>query len=126
MSRVKIEKLSPVFSDDRGQITDILSANVKHVGLITSKKGSIRGKHYHKLQTQYTYVLKGKIELTTKDLRENEPKASITTVTEGHLITIPPMVVHVYKALEDYAIIALTTELRGREGYEADTFRVEA
>lgn len=125
MEKLKIEKLPATFTDQRGVITDILSVPLKHVCLITSKKGSVRASHYHKEQTQYTYVLDGKIELTTMDMREKNPKPATTIVAAGQLVSIPPMMVHKYVALEDYTIIALTTEHRIEGGYEADTIRVE-
>ncbi len=125
MEKVKIEKLSPTFSDERGVITDILSGEMQNLGIITSKKGSVRGNHYHKAQTQYTYVLKGRIEMTTKDLREPNSVPKTATISEGELITHPAMVAHTYKALEDTVFLAITTKMRDKGGYEDDTFRIE-
>lgn len=125
MEQVKIEKLRPAFSDGRGTITDILSGEMHNLGIITSRKGSIRGNHYHKAQTQYTYVLKGKIEMITKDLRKlgSVPKTAI--ISEGELITHPAMVAHAYKALEDTVFLAITTKRRDKGGYDEDTFKIE-
>ena len=125
MEKMKVEKLGPTFSDERGAITDILSGEMHNIGIITQKKGAIRGNHYHKDQAQYTYVLKGKIEMTTKDLREKDPKPVTTIITEGDLITHPAMVAHAYKALEDSVFLAITTRRRDMGGYEDDTFRIE-
>ncbi len=125
MEGVKVEKLSPTFSDERGAITDILNGEMHNLGIITSKKGSIRGNHYHKAQTQYTYILKGKIEMTTKDLREPSSVPKTAIIAEGDLITHPAMVAHAYKALEDSVFLAITTKRRDKGGYEDDTFRIE-
>jgi quercetin dioxygenase-like cupin family protein len=121
----KIEKIEPVFSDDRGDIWDILHGDIKHVGFITFKQGAVRGKHYHKIQAQFTFVLKGKIELTTKDLRKENAENRVDIIEPGHVVSIPPMVIHAYKALEDSEILAVTTEMRVEDGYEKDTIRVE-
>ena len=125
MSRVKVETIKPVFSDERGIITDILRKDIQHAGLITSKKGTTRANHYHEHQTQYTYVLKGKIELSTKDLQEENAEVKTEIVEAGQLITVPERVIHKYVALEDYEIITLTTLPRSMKDYEADTHRVE-
>lgn len=125
METVKVEKLKPKFVDERGAIFDILTANIRHIGMITCKKGSIRGNHYHKIQTQYTYIEKGKLEMTTKDLRGKDAKPQTVVLAEGDLVTCPPMVIHAYRALEDSVFYDFTTLPREEGGYEADTFRVE-
>ena len=125
MEKMKVEKLGPTFSDERGAITDILSGEMHNIGIITQKQGAVRGNHYHKAQTQYTYVLKGKIEMTTKDFREKDPKPSTAIISEGDLVTHPAMVAHAYKALEDSVFLAITTRRRDMGGYEDDTFRIE-
>ncbi|HIG98327.1 TPA: cupin domain-containing protein [Candidatus Woesearchaeota archaeon] len=125
MDGVKIERLSPAFSDERGVITDILSGEMRNIGIITQKKGVVRGNHYHKAQTQYTYILKGKIEMTTKDLSEPGSLPKTAIIREGDLITHPAMVAHAYLALEDAVFLAITTKRRDEGGYEDDTFRIE-
>src|SRR3989338_70828 len=125
MDGVKIERLSPAFSDERGVITDILSGEMRNIGIITQKNGSVRGNHYHKAQTQYTYILKGRIEMTTKDLREPDSVPKTAVISEGQLITHPAMVAHTYRALEDTAFLAITTKRRDNGGYDDDTFRIE-
>lgn len=125
MENLKIEKLSPASSDERGAITDILSGDMQNLGIITQKKGSVRGNHYHKAQTQYTYILKGRIEMTTRDLREPDSVPKTAIISEGELITHPAMVAHAYRALEDTVFLAITTKRRDKGGYDEDTFRIE-
>ena len=68
---MEIRKISPAFEDDRGSIWDFLTdETVHHVGFLVSKKGAIRGKHFHKEQRQYTLVQKGKIKVTIKNLED--------------------------------------------------------
>lgn len=125
MEKLKIEKLRPAFSDERGTITDILSGEMRNIGIITQKKGAVRGNHYHKAQAQYTYILKGKIEMTTKDLREPDSALQKAIIGEGDMITHPAMVAHAYKALEDSVFLAITTKRRDKGGYDDDTFKIE-
>ena len=59
---MKVTKIKAAVHDERGDITDILAKDpVDFVTIITSKKGSTRGNHYHKLTYQYVYVLTGSI-----------------------------------------------------------------
>jgi len=115
-------KIKPAFTDKRGDINDILEEQVGHVGLITFKKGAIRGNHYHKKSTQYTYILKGKIKFVTSDINGKHRKEFI--LEEGTFSRIPPQVVHAYKALTSAAMLDMTTLNRKDNGYEKDTVRV--
>ena len=64
MEKIKI-KVS--HQDKRGLITDLLEKqNINAITLITQKKNTIRGNHFHKKTIQWNYVLKGKLELYTK------------------------------------------------------------
>src|SRR3989338_2531518 len=117
------QKIKPVFSDSRGDIFDILEFPVKHVGKIIFKKGAVRGNHYHKKSIQYSYVISGKLELTIMGLNNKKIKKII--LSEGDLTTIPPKMIHTYRALANSSILDLTTYARGEKGYEEDTIRVE-
>ena len=64
---MKLRKMRAVYEDERGGIIDIVEdIKIDSVTLITSKKGARRGDHYHKKSVQYTFVLKGTLELLTQ------------------------------------------------------------
>jgi len=115
-------KIKPAFTDKRGDILDILEEPVSHVGLVTFKKGAIRGNHYHKKSTQYTYVLYGKIKFVVSDARGKNKKSFI--LMERMFSRIPPKMVHSYKALTTAAMLDITTLNRKNSAYEEDTVRV--
>jgi len=119
---VKNYKIKPAFTDARGAISDLVEEPISHVGLITFKKGAVRGNHYHKKSTQYTYVLKGKIKFVVSDVHGKHKKSFI--LTEGMVSHIPPKIIHAYKALTPAAFLDMTTLSRGTKGYEDDTVRV--
>ena len=57
-----IKDIKKNFEDNRGIITDIITKErIDYVTIITNKKGSVRGNHYHKETIQYLYVLEGSI-----------------------------------------------------------------
>lgn len=116
------KKTAPVFTDERGSIFDILEVPVSHVGMVTFRKGAIRGNHYHKKSAQYSYILEGKIELTIKKINGKQARKII--LKKGDLTTIPPNMIHAYRALENSSMLDLTTYRRGKAGYEGDTVRV--
>lgn len=125
MDEVIIKKIEPAFTDARGEISDLLEASVNHIGLITSKKDAVRANHYHKVSTQYSYTIKGSLELSIKDLRKENAPVEKYILSEGYFAQIPPNVIHAYKALEDSVFLDITTLSRLDNGYEEDTVRVD-
>ncbi len=124
--RSVVVHLKPVHTDERGEIWDVLEGqDVRHAGYILSRQGAVRGNHYHKKATQYTYILRGKVEWVTRDLRDPgaEPKSHI--LTKGDLAITPPEVAHVLIALEDTEFLDMTDVSRADGGYETDTVRIK-
>ena len=119
---MKVMKKKSVFSDDRGDIVDILEKEVtEHATLITSVKGAVRGNHYHKETFQFIYVLRGRINVLTKEL---ESEVVSVIIEAGDLAEHPPMEVHTMIALEDSEFMVFTRGPRGGMDYESDTYRL--
>lgn len=122
---MKIIKINPVFSDDRGHIFDILTnENIQHVGLFTIKKNHIRGKHFHKEQKQYTFVKTGQIRVRTKNLLEDHAKIEEFEVKEMEMILFPTYCYHEITGINDAECLVFTSKSRNSDSYEEDTFRV--
>lgn len=118
----KNELIAPIFTDKRGSIFDFVEDKVGHIGMVTFNKGAERGNHYHKKSVQYSYILEGKLILTTSDIKGNGKKE--TLLMPGMLSTIPPKTVHTYKAITKARMIDITTMSRTDNGYEKDTIRI--
>jgi dTDP-4-dehydrorhamnose 3,5-epimerase-like enzyme len=122
---IEIKHIKPDFEDERGTISDIiLGEKIEHAGIITSKPNTLRGSHFHKLSTQYNYVLEGQIELIIKDVRKDETPEKII-LNKGDFVKIPPQIIHALKAITDSTFLVFTSEARIGQNYENDTFRVE-
>ena len=62
---IKVIHLKPEFVDFRGAITRIINEpkiKIQAVLLLTHKKGSIRGNHYHKKDSHWVYCVSGKFK----------------------------------------------------------------
>lgn len=121
---IKIEKIKIAHKDKRGSIADLINKKINHVGLIVSKKGAVRGSHYHKVSIQYDYILSGKFEVCFAPASKPSAKKRII-LKKGELITIPPMNIHAFKAIEESVILNMMSKSRASGGYEKDVFRVE-
>jgi len=115
------------FTDDRGSITDIFHLVDMNSGcLITNTPGAIRANHYHKLTTQYTYILTGSIDYYSKPVDSAEP-ANVITAGPGDFIISKPNEIHAWRTgSEGCTLIAFAQGPRGGEDYESDTIRVES
>jgi quercetin dioxygenase-like cupin family protein len=103
------------FEDERGTIEDLI-CDVDSVTRILTKKGAVRGNHYHNETWQWTYVVSGRL------LYANGQE--VFYAMPDSLVETPPRKVHAWKALEDTVCLALTRGPRGRD-YESDTHRLE-
>lgn len=120
-----IESPLEFHEDERGKIADIFyKENIKHVAIISSKKGALRGDHYHKDAIQHILITRGALEYWYKPVDSNEP-AKCEILREGDLVTTPTFEIHALKIIEDNEFLAFSEGLRGGKDYESDTVRVQ-
>jgi len=120
---MQLIKKEPNFCDDRGQITDLIEGRtVDAITILTSVKGAVRGNHYHKETTQYTYILEGSCIYHYQE--ESAPPKALR-VTKGDLVISPPLERHALEALEDSVLLAFCHGPRAGTQYEVDTFRLD-
>jgi len=124
MKDVIIKKLEPVHADERGEIWDLLNEQVSHVGMLPTKKGTIRGNHYFKRAKRYAFVFSGKFELAIAH-KDSPEKVEKKIMERGYLIELPPGIIHTFTALEDSVLIGMDTLPRSDNGYEKDIVRVK-
>lgn len=123
---MKLTKIIPDFTDDRGTISDIFyQKNIEHVAYIKTLIGCIRGNHYHKQTTQHILITKGSLEYWYKDFNNPEDQPKFVIAKENDLITTPPYEIHALKIDFENHFIVFASGLRGGKDYESDTFRVE-
>ena len=118
-----VRKIRPDFTDERGEIANILEEPINHVAIIKSKAGAIRGNHYHPNQIQYVYLVNGKYESIAKDITKEDDKTESTIVEPGDLVITPPMVAHTMRFLEDSVFINMTTGHRDSDEYKNHTIK---
>ena len=106
------------FIDDRGIISNFyIDDKINMIGYVESKKGTVRGNHYHPVQTQKCLLIKGKYISVTKDLLDPTSVIETRLVNEGELSTIPPHVAHTMVFIEDSIFLNLVNGEREHENY---------
>jgi nucleoside-diphosphate-sugar epimerase/dTDP-4-dehydrorhamnose 3,5-epimerase-like enzyme len=107
-----------LFIDKRGKISNHeLTEPINLIGLIDSKKGTIRANHYHPQQEQKCLFTKGQIIEIYKDIiNPNSPKIT-QVVNAGQLSIIKPNVAHTMIFTKDTTFLNLVRGERDHENY---------
>ena len=107
-----------LFIDDRGTISNHeLTEPINLIGLIDSKKGTIRANHYHPQQEQKCLFTKGQIiEIFQDIINPNAPKIT-QVVNAGQLSIIKPNIAHTMVFTEDTTFLNLVRGERDHENY---------
>tara|TARA_B100001057_G_scaffold366399_1_gene369713 strand:+ start:1164 stop:3716 length:2553 start_codon:yes stop_codon:yes gene_type:complete len=107
-----------LFKDKRGVISNHeLTEPINLIGLIESKKGTIRANHYHPQQEQKCLFTKGQIIEVFQDIiNPNSPKIT-QVVSEGQLSIIKPNVAHTMVFTKDTTFLNLVRGERDHENY---------
>lgn len=117
----------PAFVDQRGSIWNVftesnpsalgvrppsygLELRVHHVAVIHSTQGAVRGNHYHKAETQYLFVVLGRVQSRCRDVRTGETGTLLAEV--GDIIETLPYVAHRMEFLEPTMLLAAYTAAR--------------
>ncbi len=107
-----------IFVDKRGKISNHeLTEPINLIGLIESKKGTIRANHYHPQQEQKCLFTKGQIIEVFQDIiNPNSPKIT-QVVNAGQLSVIKPNVAHTMVFTKDTTFLNLVRGERDHENY---------
>jgi len=107
-----------LFIDKRGVISNHeLTEPINLIGMIESKRGTIRANHYHPQQEQKCLFTKGQIiEIFQDIINPNAPKIT-QVVNEGQLSIIKPNVAHTMVFTKDTTFLNLVRGERDHENY---------
>ncbi len=122
MKIVRVTPLKTVAEDKRGRNVAVSIRPTTELLLITRKKGTVSGEHFHQGKTPEknpeTHILvAGEIELYCKGLKNGETFREV--ITAPCLIEIFPNVWHKVTALTDITFL----ELNSIEQHKRDTIR---
>jgi len=121
---MKIEHKKINFKDKRGTITDIFTNSPKdHSTIIFSKKGAIRGNHYHKKSTQYTFIVSGQLTMLSQKIGQKKIYKHI--LKSNDMMIHKPLEVHTLIADKNTIFLAFADGVRGGKDYEKDTYRIK-
>ena len=113
-----VRKGEKEFIDERGKISNHeLPEAINLIGLIDSKKGTVRANHYHPIQEQKCLVTKGKFISVYQDLLNKKSPKITHVVDEGQLIVTKPNTAHAMVFPEDTVFLNLVRGEREHDNY---------
>ena len=87
--------------DDRGSLVQLFHDGWRQANVVFSKKGTVRGGHYHKENREAFYIINGMLEATFLLGAEQETNVFKT----GDFFAIEPNIVHTFKYLENTLLL---------------------
>ena len=130
-------RLSRIIVDERGRLAEILRSDSEifqkfgQVYFTTAHPGVIKAWHYHKIQTDYFFCIKGMAKLVLYDSRKDSPTHKminefLTGEKNPMLVVIPPLVYHGFQTIstEESIMINIPTEPYNHDN--PDEYRLDA
>ncbi len=116
-----IQFLKPDFEymDERGKLVQLVHDGWKQVNVTESKAGEVRGNHYHKVNREAFYVVKGEFDLRLEKNGETENYH----LTTGQMFQIEPYVVHTFEFKMDSILLGLYDMGVENVGSEKDIYK---
>ena len=106
------------YEDKRGIISNYyFDEPINMIGTVESIKGSIRGNHFHPIQTQKCLLISGSYISVSKDLNNINSVIETRLIKSGELSVIPPNVAHTMIFLEDSVLLNLVTGEREHKNF---------
>lgn len=100
---VELPKVDFSFEDERGCLVQLVHDGWKQINVIRSKKSSIRGGHYHKINNEAFYIISGRLNLT---LQLNAKKEDYV-FSAGDMFVIKKGLIHSFEFTEDTILVSM-------------------
>ena len=105
---IRILKPDFQFTDERGQLIQLVHEGYKQVNYILSYAGEHRGGHYHRHNKELFYVISGSLELEVWPASQTEIRcAECYTFGSGDMFEIPENVAHSFSFTERTSLISM-------------------
>lgn len=90
------------FRDERGELVQLVHDGFRQINVITSKKGVVRGGHFHKRNREAFYIVSGKLELAVD--------GETSLFETGDFFQIEPYDSHSFYFLEDTVLVSMYSD----------------
>ena len=99
------ENLKPdfKFQDTRGQLIQLVHKDYKQINILITKRGVIRGGHYHKISREAFYLISGSVDVAFSKFDIDKK----THFEAGDFFEILPYTIHTMSFPEDCIMVVM-------------------
>lgn len=90
MNLYETRKVDFQHKDERGSLTQLIHGGYRQINVLESKKGSMRGAHFHKRSMEAFYLISGSVDVEFKSKEEEKT----VIFKQGDFFEIHPFVLH--------------------------------
>lgn len=124
----EIIKISP-YEDIRGELKKVFiksmlstEKTIEEIYVLYTKKGAVRGNHYHKQNVEFFTVIKGTAVIALKNVEEGEVEILKVSAGDDILIKVPENVAHGFRNDEDEDLVMLAAASKLYDTEDKDTY----
>lgn len=103
MEAYRVREVDFQHKDERGSLTQLVHDGYKQVNVLKSKKGAVRGAHFHKRAVEAFFLISGSVDVEFKE-KDEEKKV---TFKEGEFFEIVPFILHNMYFPEDCLMVQM-------------------
>lgn len=103
MALYEVKKVDFEHTDDRGRLTQLVHKGYQQINVVETRKGVVRGGHYHKVSSEAFFVVSGSVEVTLKD----DFKEETVVFSKGKFFELHSFIVHSMFFPEDCILVAM-------------------
>lgn len=112
-------KIDFEYEDEKGWLAQLVHKGYDQVNVLVSKKGSVRGNHFHKVSTEAFFIVSGSVDVS---LRKDSVEQKVV-FKQGDFFVIPIFTWHFMYFLEDCIMVVLYDIPVEQEGKLKDIYR---
>ncbi|HYF82775.1 MAG TPA: WxcM-like domain-containing protein [Clostridia bacterium] len=124
----EIIKINP-YKDIRGELKKVFvksmlstEKSIEEIYVLHTKKGSVRGNHYHRQNVEFFTVIKGTAIIALKDIEEGEAEILKVSAGDDIVIKVPENVAHGFRNDEDEDLVILAAASKLYDPEDTDTY----
>ena len=131
MEGIELIKIEP-FEDERGLLKKVFKKNYFDINsqaeeayVLYSHKDSVRGNHYHKLNTECFFIISGTAKVAIKNIKTGYYDEMEIDYKDNILIKVHPFMAHAFKNEKDEELIILAVATKEYDPLDKDTYKLD-
>ena len=129
MEGIELIKVKP-FEDERGLLKKVfkksffdINSQVEEAYVLYTHKGSVRGNHYHKINTECFFIISGTAKVAVQSIKSGCYDEMEIDYKDNILIKVHPFIAHAFKNEKDVELIIMAIATKEYHQLDKDTYK---